>query len=161
MSENQPKDSASVRIFPPGAPLVTILAGVFLQWQAPLGFPLALVPAVRLTLGGLIILGTIYFLGWRAVRTMRGTGQSENPYKPTTEIVEKGPFRLTRNPMYLQMVIACLGFSVLLANVWIALLTPLCWLALDRLVVRQEEAYLERKFGDAYLGYKQRVPRWL
>jgi len=85
---------------------------------------------------------------------MRGTGQSENPYKTTTEIIETGPYRFTRNPMYLQMVIACLGIAVLTDKLWIAPLTPLCAIVLHYAVIKPEEAYLERKFGDGYLAYQ-------
>ena len=91
---------------------------------------------------------------------MRRSGQSENPFKPTFSIVEDGPFRLTRNPMYLQMVITCVGFAVFLSNGWILALTPLCALALRQLAILPEERYLEEKFGDAYIAYKRRVRRW-
>ena len=63
--------------------------------------------------------------------------------------------------MYLQMVVACVGFSVALANPWILFLTPLCALLLQVLAIIPEEAYLERKFGQVYLDYKRRVRRWL
>ena len=92
---------------------------------------------------------------------MRRSGQSENPYKTTTEIIEKGPYRLTRNPMYLQMVLICIGFAILLANIWIIVLTPVCSLLLHFLVILPEEEYLERKFGGKYLAYKKRVRRWV
>ena len=88
-------------------------------------------------------------------------GQSENPWKPTPEIVERGPFRFTRNPMYLQMVLVCIGVSVILMNFWILALTPICALLLYWVAIAPEEAYLERKFGEAYLSYKKRVRRWL
>lgn len=92
---------------------------------------------------------------------MRRTGQSENPFQATTEIIETGPYQWTRNPMYLQMILVCLGFGVLLSNAWIALITPLCALLLQTLVILPEEAYLEHKFGENYLKYKERVRRWI
>ncbi len=63
--------------------------------------------------------------------------------------------------MYLQMVLACLGFSVILSNLWILALTPVCGLILHTFSILPEEAYLERKFGEPYLDYKRRVRRWL
>lgn len=155
------KDAAAVRIFPPGIPLVTVGVGVLLDRIVPVGADLMLQGAPRYILGTVLTLAPIYLLGYRAVRAMRATGQSENPYKPTTEIIETGPFRYTRNPMYLQMVLACLGIAVLLANLWITLLTPVCAILLQVLVIRHEEAYLERKFGADYRDYKRRVRRWI
>lgn len=105
--------------------------------------------------------GAVLGLGWRSVVQLRRTGQSENPWKPTTQIVERGPFRITRNPMYLQMVLACIGIAVALMNLWILGLTLVCAGLLQRLAILPEERYLERKFGDAYLAYKGRVRRWL
>lgn len=63
--------------------------------------------------------------------------------------------------MYLQMVIGCLGFAVLLMNVWILILTPPCWWLLQRLAILPEEQYLERKFGETYTDYKRKVRRWI
>lgn len=92
---------------------------------------------------------------------MRRSGQSVNPYKKTTEVIEEGPYRFTRNPMYLQMVLICFGLAILLANIWILILTPVCGLLLHFLVILPEELYLKRKFGDGYLDYKKRVRRWI
>jgi protein-S-isoprenylcysteine O-methyltransferase Ste14 len=63
--------------------------------------------------------------------------------------------------MYLQMVLVCVGFAVMLGNAWILVLTPLVAFTLQRLAILPEEAYLERKFGDDYAAYKRRVRRWL
>jgi protein-S-isoprenylcysteine O-methyltransferase Ste14 len=156
-----PRDAARVRVFPPGVPLVTILLGQVLQRFWPILPTLELTPLVRYGIGGMIVLGAVLGLGSRAVRTMRSTGQDENPWKPTPSIIESGPYRFTRNPMYLQLMIICIGFPVILQNPWILLLTPLAAGVLQALAIRPEEAYLEQKFGDTYRAYKQRVPRWL
>jgi len=154
-------DAAAVRIFPPGVPVLTILAGVVLDRVWPIGSGLALPTPERYWVGGLIVVGSILGLGWWSVRLFRRTGQNENPWKPTPAIVASGPFRITRNPMYLQMALVCIGFAVLLSSVWILLLTPVCAWLLQRFAILPEEAYLERKFGDAYRAYKGRVRRWL
>lgn len=154
-------DAARVRVFPPGVPLITILLGQVLQRFWPIAQSLELSPLVRYGIGGLIVLGSMMGLGFRAVRTMRGTGQDENPWKPTPSIIESGPYRFSRNPMYLQIVIVCIGFAILLQNPWILLLTPLAAWVLYALAIRPEEAYLERKFGETYLAYKRRVRRWI
>jgi len=153
------EDRADVRVFPPGVPVATILVGVGLQrlWTIPISFP---VPA-RYWIGGLVVVTAILGLGLRAVVLFRRSGQNENPWKPSPQIVDTGPFRVTRNPMYLQMVLVCVGFSIILSNIWILILTPICAIVLQQFAILPEEAYLERKFGDVYLDYKRRVRRWL
>ncbi len=161
MNSEELKDRADVRLFPPGVPVITILIGVGLQrlWPLDLGFSL---PAPgRYWAGGVLVVGSLLGLGLWSVILFRRSGQSVSPGTKTPEIVERGPFRITRNPMYLQMVLACLGFSVILSNLWILALKPVCGLILQRFSILPEEAYLERKFGEPYLDYKRRVRRWL
>lgn len=158
---SEPKDAAEVRVFPPAIPLFTLLLGIALNYLIPLGARFTPVTRARYWVGALLVVGSILGLGWWSVRLVRGSGQSENPWKPTTEIIERGPFRISRNPMYLQMVLICVGVSIILWNVWILLLTPLCAWWLERLVIAPEETYLERTFGDSYLAYKRRVRRWI
>jgi protein-S-isoprenylcysteine O-methyltransferase Ste14 len=158
---HEENDAAAVRVFPPAVPALTVLIGVGLNrvWPIDLGFALP-VPQ-RYWIGGAIVVAAVLGLGLWSVVLFRRSGQSENPWKPTPQIVERGPFRLTRNPMYLQMVLVCVGVAVILMNWWILVLTPVGAWSLQRLAILPEEAYLERKFGDAYLGYKRRVRRWL
>lgn len=157
----QQRDAAAVRVFPPAVPLLTVLTGIGLQrlWPLEPGFEL---PAPeRYWIGGLIVAGAVLGLGLWSVMALRRTGQSENPWTPTTHVVESGPFRVTRNPMYLQMVLACIGIAVALMNAWIVVLTPVCAWLLYKLAIVPEERYLERKFGEGYLAYRRRVRRWL
>ena len=159
MSETASKDRADVRVFPPGVPVATILIGIGLDRLFPLR--LGLPAPTRFWLGGALVVAAVLGLGLWSVVLFRRSGQNENPWKPTPEIVDRGPFRVTRNPMYLQMVLGCIGFATILSNAWILLLTPACGAALQRFAILPEEAYLERKFGEAYLNYKRRVRRWL
>ncbi len=148
-------------MFPPGVPLVTILGGVGLQRVWPLESYFSLQGPMRYGAGALIILGAFLGLGLWSVVLVRGSGQAENPWKPTTEVIQRGPFRLTRNPMYLQMVLGSIGFGILLSNLWVLILTPLGAWVLQQFAIKPEERYLERKFGEQYLAYKRRVRRWL
>jgi len=119
-----------------------------LAW--PLGFGIGVSAPERYLGGGAIVVGAVALLiGWPAW-LMHRTGQDPNPYKPTPGLLAAGPYRATRNPMYLAMVLACIGVAVLLWNLWIVLLTPVCALVLHYGVVLPEEAYLERKFGEVY-----------
>jgi len=151
-------DRAAVRIFPPAAPLATIVAGIILERMLPLGHDFG--TSLRV-LGAVLVLGAFALLGAWSVFLVRRSGQSENPWKPTTGVIQTGPFRVTRNPMYLQMVLGCVGFGLALSNSWILLLTPICAGLLHALAILPEEAYLERKFGAEYRAYRQRVRRWI
>ncbi len=157
----QKKDGAAVKVFPPLVPLLTVLAGVGLDYVWPIDPGFAPGSSARYWIGGALVVLAILCLGLWSVIIFRRSGESENPWKPTARIVERGPFRLTRNPMYLQMVLVCIGLAIMLWNVWILLLTPLCAWALQRLAIIPEEAYLESKFGEQYIAYKERVRRWI
>jgi protein-S-isoprenylcysteine O-methyltransferase Ste14 len=161
MTKEANDDHAAVRVFPPGVPLVTVLAGACLSYLWPVE-PAFTIPApARYGIGGAIVVGAVLGLGLWSVVIFRRTGQNENPWKPSPRLVARGPFRITRNPMYLQMVLVCVGIAVILPSVWILLLTPLCAWVLHRFAILPEEAYLERRFGDEYRAYKRRVRRWL
>lgn len=154
------RDAAAVRVFPPAVPLGVILAGIACDRLWPIAGP-DLPVAVRFGVGGAIVVVSILGLGLWSVLLFRRSGQNENPWKPTPAMIERGPYRLTRNPMYLQMVLVCIGFALMLMNVWILLLTlPGAWI-LQRFAITPEEAYLESKFGEEYRSYRQRVRRWI
>lgn len=152
-------DGAAVRFPPPLIPLATIAVGIGLQRWYPLEMGL---PAPgRYWLGGFLAAGAVLTLGLWSVVLFRRSGQSELPWKPTPSILEEGPYRFTRNPMYLQMVLVCIGVATMMANAWILMLTPACAALLQRVAIRPEEAYLEAKFGDPYRSYMNRVRRWI
>lgn len=83
------------------------------------------------------------------------------PHRPATELVIAGPYRWTRNPMYVGLAFIYTGVAFYAESLWAMLLLPLVLVAIRRLVIAREEAYLERRFGPAYLAYKGRVRRWL
>jgi protein-S-isoprenylcysteine O-methyltransferase Ste14 len=83
------------------------------------------------------------------------------PITPTTTIVAAGPYRFTRNPMYLGMAVVYLGATLLLDSYWPLLLFPVAIAAVSLYVIAREERYLEGKFGEEYRGYKRRVRRWI
>ena len=157
---NDDEEAAQVKIFPPGVPLVAILLGVGLDrlWSIDPGF--AIPTPLRYWIGGLIVAGG-FSLGVWSVVLFKLRDQSPNPWKPTPSIEERGPFRITRNPMYLQLVLVCIGFAVILMNWWVLLFTPVVAWMLQRFAILPEEEYLERRFGDGYLAYKKRVRRWI
>ena len=108
--------------------------------------------------GGMIAVGAL--LGY-TVSVMRNSGQEPEPWKPTPSIVDTGPFGWSRNPIYLSMALMHVGVGVAVGSVWVlAMVLPAC-AVVHALVIRREEAFLERKFGQAYLDYRRRVRPWL
>src|SRR5215471_637757 len=145
----QDTDTSNAMVRPPVAWILALAAGVAAAWLYPLRFVPASVPGAWV--GGAI---------W-AIVTIRNAGTQVETYKPTTTIVASGPYRFTRNPIYLGMVLGLIGLAIAFDSLWIlATLVPF-YLVIRYGVVAREEAYLERKFGDVYLGYKSRVRRWL
>lgn len=86
-----------------------------------------------------------------------------NPFKPheSTSIVQTGPFRFSRNPMYLGMALVLAGWAVAISNALAFLLWPFFLFYMNAFQIKPEEAALRQRFGSAFEGYMQRVRRWL
>ena len=153
--------AAAVKFPPPIIPIVTIVAGHILGRFVPI-FPDSALPTPgRYWIGGLVCVAAVLGLVvWPALQFQK-SGQDPKPWTPTPEIVVSGAYRFTRNPMYLGMLVFCLGFAVILSDAWIVILTPLCGWLIYQLAIRHEEIYLEEKFGESYRAYKATVRRWI
>ncbi|HSM14911.1 MAG TPA: isoprenylcysteine carboxylmethyltransferase family protein [Thermoanaerobaculia bacterium] len=110
---------------------------------------------------GLALLALGVALDVWSLGLFRRAGTSALPFLPASARVESGPYRFTRNPMYLGMTLSLAGVGLALNRGWILLAAPLAAAILDRYAIAREERYLERRFGDAYRDYKRRVRRWL
>ena len=110
---------------------------------------------------GIVFLILAPTLAWSALVAMKTAGTNVNPAKPALTIARGGPFRFTRNPMYLALCLlqVALGFFL---NDWITLVfvVPLA-LIFHYGVILREERYLAAKFGEPYLELKREVRRWL
>ena len=84
-----------------------------------------------------------------------------DPYKATTAIVQAGPYRFSRNPLYVALTLLSVGIAAWSNTLWILLLLVPAVVVLRIGVIRREEAYLDRKFGDEYRAYQARVRRWI
>jgi protein-S-isoprenylcysteine O-methyltransferase Ste14 len=107
----------------------------------------------------LIVLGVAVAV-WGAM-TFRIAKTSVLPFRPASAMVTKGPYRFTRNPMYIGMTLGYVGLSLALNTGWPLIALPFVLLALVRVVISREEAYLEQTFGAQYVAFKSRVRRWL
>lgn len=152
------QDHADVRILPPLLFLASIALGVLLQFVIVVGLAKPL--AWRVPFGLALVALGVAAIAW-VIAEMKRTHQDPDPRKPTPELIAGGPFRWSRNPIYTGMALIQAGIGIALANLWILLLlAPTLWI-LRREVIEKEEAYLERKFGDAYRSYTGSVRRWL
>jgi hypothetical protein len=80
---------------------------------------------------------------------------------PSHNFGRSGPYRLTRNPMYLSLALLYAGIAILYQSIWALLLLFPVLFIIDRHVIVLEELYLERRFGSAYARYRTRVRRWI
>lgn len=150
---------AKVRVPPPAVFLGMIVIGLVIQ-LAVRAWPTSLALDQRLTAGVvMLILGVA--LGGSAIGLFRKTGQDPAPWKPSPTMVETGPYRFTRNPMYLAMVVVTCAIGILANTSWIVLGAPLGLAIVHFIAVRPEETYLAAKFGADYEAYRARVPRYL
>jgi protein-S-isoprenylcysteine O-methyltransferase Ste14 len=136
---------------------IGLLAVLVLRWFWPLPISDSILPFWL----GLSLLALGGALGLWAQTIFRVVGTNVNPSLPTTAIVTSGPFRISRNPMYLAFNLLFVGLTLAINSYWgVIALVPLLPL-LHYGVVLREERYLERKFGEGYLRYKGRVRRYL
>ena len=155
------RDHASVRFPPPLVGVLVVLVGYGLERMLPLTAAPPVSSSVRWGVGGLIVAASVAVLGVWPFVLFKRSGQDPRPWTPTPELLIEGPYKFTRNPMYLMMVLVCAGIAVMLASAWVLLLSPLCGRIIYLTAIRYEETYLERKFGDSYRRYKQQVRRWI
>ncbi len=145
-------------ILPPAPYAAALLGGWWLDrhfHSLPLELGTATQPLSWLLVGiGLVLFGWTLTTFWRHRTTV-------NPYQAASTLCTGGPFRFSRNPIYVGDWFVFAGVSLLLATAWPLLFAPLIWLMLHYGVIRHEEAHLEARFGDDYRDYKARVRRWL
>jgi protein-S-isoprenylcysteine O-methyltransferase Ste14 len=151
-------DTAQVIIRPPLAWGLAVIAGIALDWLVPLPFLPADLPAGWL--GAMVFVLAVALFAW-AIVTITTAGSNVPTNRPTTTIVEAGPYRFTRNPIYVGMFLGLIGLAIAFDNLWLVMMLVPFALVIRYGVVAREEAYLERKFGDVYRGYRSRVRRWL
>jgi protein-S-isoprenylcysteine O-methyltransferase Ste14 len=151
--------SLELKIPPPAIALLAACAMWLVSRSAPLpGVPddIAILAAGTLALAGVAI-------ALAGVITFRQASTTVHPGKPqeTSALVTSGVYRMSRNPMYLGLLLVLLGLAVLLSSAW-SLAGPVAFvLYISRFQILPEERVLLAKFGEAYAGYKSRVRRWL
>jgi len=143
---------------PPLLFLACLLLGVALRFIYPLD--LGLPQVTRWGLGGLLLLLVALHGGW-GLLTFRRMDTTPEPNGVASALLTSGPFRWTRNPLYLGLATLQVCFGVLLDSAWVLGMALVLVLLLDRLVIVREEVRLRAQFGEVYEAYARRVRRWL
>lgn len=110
---------------------------------------------------GLLLIALAAALMTSLTYAFRRSGSPPDPRLETTAIIDSGPFRYSRNPVYVAFALLQIALGFVMNNAWIIFLAIPAVLAMQQIVIVREEAYLEARFGDEYLCYKRRVRRWL
>jgi protein-S-isoprenylcysteine O-methyltransferase Ste14 len=150
---------AGVAYPPPLLYVVGLAVGVGLHRWRP--WPItAGASTARMTLAILCLLAwAAIFLG--ALTTFRRARTTMIPNRPATALVSDGPYRFTRNPMYVSLVALYLAVTLFVDSWWPLVLLPVVMLAVDRMVIAREERYLGAAYPTEYSAYRARVRRWL
>lgn len=154
---NSKTDHPQTKIDAPVLLVITILITILLQRLAPLPFLPSLPSRI---LGAILFIGG-FSIGIPAFRGMLKAKTSPNPHRPTNVLVFEGTYRITRNPMYLSMLVIYAGISIFFQNPWFIVFLPILARLFTAWVIIPEEKYLEHKFGADYLDFKTRVRRWI
>ncbi|HKA33203.1 MAG TPA: isoprenylcysteine carboxylmethyltransferase family protein [Candidatus Binatia bacterium] len=93
--------------------------------------------------------------------TLVAAGTNVNPYRPSTAIVDSGPYRFTRNPLYVSLMLMYAGLTLAFDTWWGFILLAPVLIVMHLGVIRREERYLEGKFGESYRRYRDNVRRYL
>src|SRR5262245_13316821 len=153
-----PQGGARVRFPPPLLFLSFILTGAFVHHRWPLHCHLP--RPITLCAGALLLMAAIA-LFISSLRLFRATGQHPRPWLPTPSLILSGPYRFSRNPIYVAMMLLQIGIGFVLDDAWIIILSPASLIATHFIAVRPEEAYLLDKFGESYRNYLASVRRYL
>ena len=150
-------DTAGVKFPPPLIFLISILIGVGLNRLRPMSF----VPASLAMPIGIAFSAAAFILAFLGFRELKRHQTSPRPDHPSSAVVTSGPYRFTRNPLYVSLSLLHLGIGLWTNILWVVLMLIPAWLVVTTQVIAREEAYLERAFGEDYLSYKRTVRRWI
>jgi protein-S-isoprenylcysteine O-methyltransferase Ste14 len=154
---NERPDNPGVRVPPPLFYALAILVGWLLdrRWPLPVGGD-----GARVATAWLLVAASVLLMGG-GIQSLWRRHTSMLPFRPAKTLVIEGPYRLTRNPMYVGMALLTVAFGLFLHTWWPMLLLLPAMVAVQILVIAREERYLRRRFGAEYDAYTRRVRRWL
>lgn len=159
MADASPMPHPGVRFPPPLLFAAGLVAGWLLHRWRPL--PITGAPSTIREAGAVLCFGVWLAVMVAAFATFRRARTTFIPHRPAAALVTHGPYRATRNPMYVSFVALYLGVTLLIDSWWPVVLLPLVVLCIDRYVIAREERYLTEAFPVEYRAYRERVRRWL
>ena len=150
-------DAPNVKIIPP----LVYLAGMIVGLLVSIWLPTKVVsnPAAWIVGGFLILCGAV--LAASAILKFKGVGTTVRPDRAASSLVIAGPYKITRNPMYLGLALVYLGIAIADQSIWALILFPIILVIIQHWAIEPEEAFLERRFGTDYSSYKSKIRRWL
>ena len=149
-------DTPDVKIIPPQI----YLAGIIIGFLATIWMPTKFVPnSVAWTVGGILIFCGAVLAGG-AILKFKDVGTTVRPDRAASTLVIAGPYKVTRNPMYLGLAFVYFGIAIAGQSVWALILLPVVLAVIQRRAIEPEEAFLEERFGANYISYKEMVRRW-
>lgn len=153
------KDHPGVYVPPPLFYVFTFVASVLIQKLVPLDKVFFFTTQAKII--GSIIIGIGLFFSFPSMRQFIKTKNTIVTIKPANSLQTTGIYSVTRNPMYISLLLFYTGLAFFIGNWWNIILLPLLFLFIQQYVIGREEKYLVRKFGNEYMDYRRRVRRWL
>jgi protein-S-isoprenylcysteine O-methyltransferase Ste14 len=155
---DHPDEGAGVKFPPPLLYVAFLSLGILASVRCPVHL---LRSAVARTLGGAMLASGVVLDPIWGIRTLRTAGTSVRPDRPTATLVTDGPYRFSRNPVYLALTLMYAGIALIANSLWALLMLFPVTLTMSRFVIRREEKYLARTFGEEYEHYQMNVRRWI
>jgi len=150
-------DGPGLRVHPSLIYMASMLVGTGLEKLHPLPMPFGL-PG---TATGAVLLGIAGAIAaWSLLQYHRANTDVRTD-TPDDALITSGPYRFTRNPLYIVLTLTQVTAAFWLDSLWLLVLTPVSVIVITGYAIAREERYLEQRFGQEYLDYKQRVRRWL
>ena len=146
--------------WPPIILAAALIAGVALSIFYPLPWPKGMGSDI-LQMVGLLLAATAATLYATAMREMWRAGTAILPHRQAKHLVTSGPFKLTRNPIYLANLVLLTGLGLIIGSIWMFVVAVVAAYAEQKLGIEREEAHLEHHFGKAWRDYRKKVRRWI
>jgi len=145
---------------PPMLLVATLIGGYLLHSYLPIGWPPEDVTNT-MRYGGYLLVAIALLLDVWTFQTLRRNNTTILPNKAASQLATDGPFRVSRNPIYLGNVIITLGVGFILGSRWFLLLAALLYVLLSNLAIKREEEHLEANFPEQWAEYSSKVRRWI